>query len=258
MNTDLMRVVEQVVRPLPALKVNKMRMRMELYTLLEQIYQEELSQDGTSETAALERASRRFGDPELLRGELLQTIPLSERAWTIADRLLVRRREGEGLVCFCFRIGLHACLGMVLFGLLLYVVATFQKNDPPELSFWGWWTLAILTVGVNSFCLTLLGNVALAGFRQIKGRTRFVGPLRFILCTLAAGLLIASSEVLNMYYLVGPYWKLGYAEPFLFVGMITGTMFAVIVWLRAREDAQFQPWNEISLPSQPSAMRGTA
>lgn len=258
MNTQLMQVVEQVVRPLPSIKANKLRIRLELYTLLEQIYQEELSADDTSEVTALERAKQRFGDPELLREELLQTIPLSERAWAAADRLLVRRREGEGLVRFSLRIGLHAGIGMVLLGVVLYFVATYLKNDPPEFQFWEWWTLAIMTVGVNGFCLTLLGNAALAGFQLNDDRPQLVGRLQFILCTLAAGVLIAASQVLNMYYLVGPYWKHGYVEPFVYIGMITGTMFAVIVWLRAREDVHFLPWNQLPLSPKQTAKRGVA
>lgn len=258
MNTELMKVVERVIRPLPAFKVNKLRMRTELYALLDQIYQEELQREGTSEAAALPQASRRFGDADKLRGELLQTVPYLERAWAIADRLLVRRREGEGLVRFSLRIGLHTAVGMVLFGLLLYVVATYLKNDPPELHFWGWWMLAIATVSVNSCCLTLLGNGALAGFQQVEGRTHLRRPLRFITCTVVAGLLIAVSEVLNLYYLVGPHWKHGYTEPFVYVTLMTGAMFAVIVYLRAREDVQYQPWNELALGSQQQEMRGTA
>ncbi|MFN3149206.1 hypothetical protein [Bremerella sp.] len=258
MNTKLMRVVEQVVRPLPALKVNKLRMRTELYALLDQIYQEELQNEDATEVSALRQASQRFGDPDQLRDELLQTIPRSERAWAMADRWLVRRREGEGLVRFSLRIGLHAAIGMVLFGLFLFGFATFWKSDPPGIQFWGWWMLAILTVSVNSFCLTLLGNVALAAFQREEDRTRLKLPRRLFACTLASGLLVAVSEVLNLYYLVGPHWRNGYAEPFVWVTLMAGTMFAVVIYLRAREDVHYQPWNEVSLGSQPNDMRGTA
>lgn len=258
MNTDLMTVVEQVVRPLPALKANKLRMRIELYSLLQQIYEEELSRPGASETTALQQASRRFGDPNALSEELLQTIPTSERVWAMADRVLVRRREGEGLVRFSLRIGLHSIVGMVLFGLILFLMATFLKNDPPDLTFWLWWALATATVGVNSFCLTILGNAALAGFHGKGERTGLRNALRLGACSVAAGLMIAFSEIVNMFYLVGSHWKLGYVEPLVCVWLITGVMFAVVVWLRSREDVQFQPWNDVVLPPRQSAKRGTA
>lgn len=258
MNIDLMRIVEQVVRPLPALKVNKLRMREELYAQLEQIYTEELCRDGATEVAARQRASARFGDPELLRAELLQTIPPSERAWAIADRMLVRRREGEGLFRFSLRIGLHAGLGMVLFGMFLFAIAALPFSDPPKPSFWGWRALATVTVGVNSFCLTLLGNAALAEFQWDEGHARLRRAFRFILWSLVSGLLVAISEVLNLFYLVGIHWKLGYAEPLFCVWLIAGAMFAVVVWLRVREDARFQPWAQVSLTQQQPSKRGMA
>lgn len=71
--TELMRVVERTVRPLPTTLVKKRRMREELLSHLAGVYDEEAARLGDGR-AALERTTERFGDHAEVRADLLRTV----------------------------------------------------------------------------------------------------------------------------------------------------------------------------------------
>ena len=66
---QLKAVVQRAVCSVPASMSRKRRIREELLDQLTTVYQEELARLG-DETAALEQAKRRFGDPAVLMKEL--------------------------------------------------------------------------------------------------------------------------------------------------------------------------------------------
>lgn len=71
---DLMRHIEQAVRPVRAALRRKLEMREELLAHLQGIYEEELVRSG-DEAVARDAALERFGSPEALSSQLATTVP---------------------------------------------------------------------------------------------------------------------------------------------------------------------------------------
>jgi hypothetical protein len=87
--------VERAVRPVRSSQRTKDRMRAELLEHLESLYNQELARSG-DEAAALDAATRRFGDTSELTGELQASVPQLEQ-WAFlslpGSRWSQRRRE---------------------------------------------------------------------------------------------------------------------------------------------------------------------
>ena len=93
MNSELMKHVERVVRPIGTHHVRRMQMREELYGLLEEIYAEERTRTG--EDAAVAAAIRRFGPAEELAAELRSTLNFWDGVASIEEQLLAPRQHRE-------------------------------------------------------------------------------------------------------------------------------------------------------------------
>lgn len=250
MNVELMQIVEQVVRPICALKVTKLRMREDLYCQLEQIYQEEAEREGVPLERALELAKTRFGTPELLREELQRTVMVSERIWATADQWFLRRKEEEPLVRFAIRVGWHIGAAVLLyFGVLLSTALWWHQEGVPA-PIWVWLIVASVLCAIEGFVLTLLGNYALNNFQWTERDVRLARPMRFLGMSLLAGLSMGAAEVLQIYIVAGRFWHASYWDPFLLVLAMGSVIFAVVLYLRARQDIRFRPWSQIKLQAE--------
>ena len=108
MNESLMIIVEKIVRPIRVPLIKKMRMRGELYSHLEAIYNEELTHHENHEQA-LEATLNRFGDLDEIRGELQSTVPKWWQRLTWLDSFF-QRRSGETPLRHAIRSALYAML----------------------------------------------------------------------------------------------------------------------------------------------------
>lgn len=97
---ELKTIVESAVRPLRATARRKRTVREELLGHLMAVYDEELQRLG-DERAALDRATKRFGDPVALTAQLQQGVTRGERLlsrieqWSLAMDRRILRRPGE-------------------------------------------------------------------------------------------------------------------------------------------------------------------
>ncbi len=121
---ELKRRVEQVVRPVRAGDLRKLRMREELLDHLTAIYEEELQRLGEP-MAAIAQARERFGDPGLLTDELRGSISGLEHFRYVLDRY--RYRSGEPLLGFALR-HLLLNLGVTVAMLLLVLPVTWLRG----------------------------------------------------------------------------------------------------------------------------------
>jgi hypothetical protein len=118
-----MKIVERAVRPVRAGTPRKRRMREELLAHLSAIYEQEQARLHNPE-AAMDAASKRFGDPDELADELDAGLPYHERISCFAERF-VQYRAPESAVHFSLRIAtytgalLTVILGFVVGGVFL-------------------------------------------------------------------------------------------------------------------------------------------
>lgn len=137
--------VERIVHSIRASARRKDKMREELLAHLTGTLEEEMAK-GENEEAALERALRRFGDPDPLRQELQASVPVIERilfvplAFTGQSRALSRRfskRQDESVIGHAGRITAYVTLPIVSLDVFLIglIVLTTAFNGPalPEI-----------------------------------------------------------------------------------------------------------------------------
>lgn len=244
MNVELMKIVERAVRPLVASHATKLRIREDLYSQLELIYQEELARD---ETTALANAARRLGAPELLRVELQQTVSRLEQVVVRFDRWFVRRRPGESVLGLALRIATRMTLTLVLWfvvsiGLLDVLLG---RNAAGEIGL----LLAVVALlfGGNAFLMTLLGHVAVTTFSLHNNRLRLARPGRLAGLSLLAGTSFGISEAIMWWVADGQFIASALAEPVLFAMIFGGGLFALVAFLLSREEEKIRPWKSLVL-----------
>lgn len=118
----LMKIVEQTVRPLRASTPRKRKIREELLAHLSAIYDEEQSRAGNP-AAALQAATKRFGEPHELACELQSALPLHERLSHFIERWFAWRAP-ESLARYAFRQA-TLTLGVLAVVLSLTVAGVF-------------------------------------------------------------------------------------------------------------------------------------
>ena len=141
----LMRIVERVVRPLPANMARKRRIRDEMLTHLSAIYDEELTRSGDP-AEAMDAASKKFGSPIELTAELQATVPKLEQ-WEMRLDRAFGWRPPETATRWMLRISSQLALVMLLTCLLAAAVAFSE---------FGWSYSVWLTVRPNAAAALIL------------------------------------------------------------------------------------------------------
>ena len=182
MNTDIMKTVERVVRPLPCDKTHKNRMRADLYSQLERIFEEELAKDN-DQAAALGRAKVRFGEPVPLQKELRAALPCLQQWQTALDRWITGQREGMSTLRYAAGFGLRTAGVLLLFFTVMVGFGTFYLQDPIIMMVWPLF-LAIASLFVWSAVLgpaaVVLGFIAWArGSRTLGLWSIAIGVVSF-------------------------------------------------------------------------------
>jgi hypothetical protein len=152
----LRRQVERAVRPLKAEFERKMRMREELWSLIQKIHAEEQSRSESAEIA-LARTLERFGDPSALSQELQASVPKREIWGTWLDRRLARGPH-ESVARFALRVALLPSLLFPVLTALAEVILLATRGtglDAIQLRV----LLSLCAfAGVNTFVLAWLGE----------------------------------------------------------------------------------------------------
>lgn len=246
MNTDLMKTIERVVRPLPCDKTRKNRMRVDLYVQLERIFEEELSRDG-KETLALARARNRFGEPDELKRELSAAIPRMHQWQTTLDHFITGRREGCSTLQFATVFAMRAAMTLMLFFAVMIAWGTFVWYDPIILRMWSVFFSIALLFGANCFSHIFLGEWALGAFIGDSDHIYLKKPLRLIATSVGAGLSVAASLfVLLKTSSPGAYWT-AIPEMILLPLGLTMFLFLVVVVLMAKVELEDRRWSQLAL-----------
>lgn len=246
MNQELMKTVERVVRSLPCDKTRKNRMRADLYSQLERIYEEELARHHEP-AAALTRAQQRFGEPGLLQKELLATIPTVHRWQSRLDNWITGRREGQSTLRFAVEFATRAALTLGLFFAVMIAWGAFYVGDPIILRMWlVFLTIAVL-FGVNCVTQIFCGEWGLSAFQVDPDRVRLKKPLKLIAAALAAGVSIAVSLfILLETSSPGAYWS-AIPEIILLPIGLTMPLFLLVIWLMAKVELEDRQWSQLRL-----------
>lgn len=165
---EQMKLVERAVRPVRASSSRKWKMREELLSHVSCLYDEEFSRLGDAK-AAMEAASRRFGDPGELSREFQHSLPMRERWFYLLQRILPRRGPKESEVRYSARVAAYESAVILVFvGAFitwLYLWAfpgetdLVRRNEPPDDSLWTilrWATALVLSVYAHLFSTNLL------------------------------------------------------------------------------------------------------
>ncbi|TWT57800.1 hypothetical protein KOR42_11670 [Thalassoglobus neptunius] len=244
MNPSLMTPVERVVRPVHAPMSSKMRMRNELYSHLEQIYQEEFSATH-DETSALERSLARFGDLDEIREQLQLGIskPLQ---WV--DRLdeSFSRRAGESHLAFAvrnsFRVGAVFFVQLIVI-LLLAALGLSTVRESAWLIAPYFLILSLTAASVTFVVLQIAQPLvdrpvgALSKWELIRGATLFG-----VAAAVAEAVLLFGGRIFSEWELPSHLFPLmGMA----FVG--AAVMFSVVIFLFRNELSQISEWRELEI-----------
>jgi len=151
--------LERAVAAVPAGRARQAAMREELQAHLTAIYEEELAR-WHDESAATESAKRRFGDLEILGGELQATIP----RW---ERIKFFLRKGNIMWRWLLFLGFVAVL--VGLGFVFPAVAKFTNPDLAARAESAGLSVALLIMGV---AVTLGGLACCVWGAMIKLRPR--------------------------------------------------------------------------------------
>ena len=222
---EMMVLVEQVVRPLPASLKRKKRIRNELSQHLLAIQAEELAGDGDPH-AAWDRAKERFGDPEALSGELRQSIGRADRWIRLIERCVLQRPE-ETTAYFALRlVALELALSSVIFCL-----SPFR-----------------LGIAVQMFLAVGFGGMIFGGLTWAQDWKQGGLGVRWWLCSL--GLLAIFPAALTLLLLIAGGSPADNALSWPMLGgwslfaIIGGPLFGV---LHARDMAYLKEWAELEL-----------
>ncbi|QDU73789.1 hypothetical protein Pan97_07890 [Bremerella volcania] len=246
MNQELMKTVERVVRPLPCDKTHKNRMRADLYSQLERIFEEELAKE-PNESLALSRAQDRFGETAQLKKELLATIPRIHQWQTALDHFITGHREGRSTLRFAVGFGSRASVVLTLFFAVMIGWGTFYWQDPIIFGMWPAFLAIALLFGGNCFTNVILGDLALQAFQGDSFSARLKKPYLLVLAAVGAGLSVAVS-LLTLIEVASPgaYWS-GLPGVFLWPMGMTIALFLVVVTLMAKVELVDRRWSQLSL-----------
>lgn len=246
MKIELMKVVERAVRTLPCDKSTKLRMRDELYTQLEQIYEEELAKHD-DESIALDLAKRRFGDSATLREELLGTISWRVRFGSWIDQKMLGRAPGVSDIAMLVGFGVRLGMLLLVFFVVAIGVVVFCWQDYVVLYVWPTFLAISILVGVNVFIFAISGLGAVAALRLEEDRVRMHSLGRFILATIIVG----TSLALSFGILLEVARKGAALEmtPWAYVGAAAAAMvlFVTVVGLMAKIELRDQEWSALDL-----------
>ena len=243
MNRELMIIVERVVRPIQAPMQKKIRMREELYSLIEDTFTEERSA-GHNNAEALQRTQARFGNLEELRGELQATIPNLTRIISQCDRWWMRRSR-ETLFGHALRMGVSMTAAELaaFFVIVPVVAAVFGK--PEIYAIWRLLLTLAIVLGVGTFAFMLAGRTAIELFLSevsLWQRVRkLTVPAGF------AGIVAGFCEALM-------FWSTSWdalLEPGLrascFSVLLGAGVFLLVCYLFSIEWGQLRPWQSLDL-----------
>lgn len=246
MNTDIMKTVERVVRRLPCDKTHKNRMRADLYSQLERIFEEELAKEGNA-SLALARAQARFGETDTLKQELLETIPRIHQWQTAIDHFITGHREGRSTMRFATEFAARAAVALTVFFVVMISWGMYVWYDPIILRMWTVFLTIALLFGANCFTHIFIGEWALSAFQVDPVHIRLKKPLRLIAAAVGAGLSVAASLfILLETSSPGAYWT---AIPGVIVLPLGLTMFLflVVVALMAHVELEDRRWSQLQL-----------
>ncbi|MEW4486861.1 hypothetical protein AB1L42_02200 [Thalassoglobus sp. JC818] len=244
MNPSLMIPVERVVRPIHAAMTSKMRMRNELYSHLEQIYQEEFAAT-QDETKALERSLARFGDLDEIRTQLQSGIskPLQ---WVARLDALFSRRPGEPPLSFAVRNSVQIGAVFLVQWVLILLLAVLRLSAVRE-SAWliaPYFLILSLTAASVTFVVLLIAQPLvdrpvgeLSKWELFRGATLFG-----VVAAVAEAVLLFGGKIFSN-------WE----QP-LYLFPLMGTaflgaagMFSVVIYLFRNELSQLSQWHELEI-----------
>lgn len=238
MNTQLMIPVERTVRPILASHQRLMRMREELYSLIEARYQSCLS-EGCSEEEATRRASLAFGNPAVLRIELQKTVPAGEQFGRRLDRFLYQNFQAP-TVAQAIRTGLLLMIPMAILMTGLGILLAWVKPHGMADALWPV-NLAISAVfGLNAVLVHWLGprtvtDIQAGKWTQVAFRVSAMAG--FVGLSFAALYLVVDWD-----FFLRSGWLRGVASV-----LAGGGIFLLVCWLVSLERQQRAPWEELDL-----------
>lgn len=238
MNTQLMIPVERTVRPILASHRRLLRMREELYSLIEARYQSCLA-EGCSEEEATRRARLAFGDPVRLRIELQQTVPVCEQLSRRLDRFLYQNFQAP-TVAQAIRTGLLLMIPMAILMIGLGILLAWVKPHGMAEALWPV-NLAISAVfGINAALVHWLAPRTVADI--LAGRWHQVA------CRVAAMAGCVGVSFAGLYavadwdFFLRSGWLRGAAS-----ALAGGGISLLVCWLVSLECQQRAPWEELDL-----------
>lgn len=224
----MMKIVERAVRPLRASTAAKRKIREELLAHLTAIYHEELAQLNDP-AAALETASRRFGEPAALSDELQTALPGHERLSHFAERWFAWRAP-ESVSHYAIRQStVTFCILAVVFSLV--IAGVFLRYG----SFDSIWvlirTLAAITLVtpptqfIITVCTIKMRDSLLGAFGSPKSL------IRALLYDVTIGLIVAVSMTA---FAVAARWNLDVEDEALKVSIVAGFIAAIASFIHVR------------------------
>jgi hypothetical protein len=230
--------VEKAVRPVCASQSRKLRMREELYSLIEERYRSFLA-EGLSEADAQQGAIAAFGDPPAIAAELRKTVPAWNR-WSRQFDNFLFAGAFEPTIALAIHTGLclTTIMGAWLLGMNLFL-ALIKPNYPALAIAVTFGTLAAI-FGVNAS----LGHW-LAGRTIKKLLARHYATV--LLHAILFGLVFAASIALLYLSASGEFFlRSGWMKAAMALPVAT-SMDLFICWLASFEVAQREPWESLEL-----------
>jgi hypothetical protein len=230
----LMQHVESIVGPIIAPHAQKMKMRWELFSHAEQIFQEESLRTAT-EQAAIEITLQRLGSVPQVREELQRSIPRFIQ-WTSALDRIFTQRPGETLFRLAFRIAsLSFSILMGLYLPCLAVVSLFRGFSSLAIM------LPFLTYQAFVFALTLAFVAILIG-RLLSAKALPPGLSHLITATLSISIVICLSMTSLMAWSSRDLTDLWPTAAASFLS--SAILFPIIARAYLAERKQARPWEQ--------------
>lgn len=245
-DSRLMIAVERIVRPVFAHMNTKLRMREELYTLLSDIYNEEVSRTDSPEEA-LQKSVLRLGNSGKLTQELQASVPWHSfpairKLPFIANCNEDIYRMSDWRFSLMFAL-FQFCLCCLLFG----AVALLAPSQAIEAV--GNLLLLLLAFQfLGPLCFMLLVRRTMACFRLQSGLARAAGcgVIAIVASTLAylglASLFYVSNEDLAA--------SLSTASHHLLAAVSCGALVLLVGWATQVEYAKLRPWIELDIDKE--------
>ena len=238
---ELMKTVEQVVRPLLCGHARKMQMRHELYALLEDRYRDNCQTAGLDPDAeavhheALDRAIEAFGNPEEIRLEMQATIPLAER-WSKQLDHWMSPDQNPSFSAAC-QVGVRMAILMAVLLVGASIIASLITGEAKVLLVWQTLCMLPIVAGINTASFLWLGNRAAEDCRQRRWRP-------FALQT-GSAIGIFCGTVLALQFVASPEFMLTTGWKHLLVAFPFATLlFALVTSYVSRERSERADWTK--------------